>query len=471
MIDSQKSHFLGNFLYVFGSQVLVLVAGLVKALIIPVVLSLSDYGYWQIYVFYSVYVGLFTLGYNDGIYLRFGGFRFEDLPLRTFRTANIFYCFTLLLGAAALVIFATSNVDPQREIIFYAVALNVVVLGVTANIALTLQATNRLKSYAIISSADKIFFTLALVALLNPNFQSFFYLILIDLISKTSVMAILVYRYRQLFIGSIKNMSDGIKELIDNIGAGGQLLIANLSGMLVLGIGRIVVEFFDEVQTYAHYAFALSLANVVLISVSALSIVLYPTLRRLPQENFLGYFNKTSGAFLAFSCLMLSGYFPALLFIQEFAKNYTPVIDFLNVMFVVTVLQGKMQLVNNTYYKALRLERQMLVANLSSLLIATGLATAGYLLTQSIVAIAYATLATMVFRVYASEIFLRRHMGERFVLRKYAEVLLFSGFIVITLITTNLMAFILWIVVIGIFIAVKSRSIIEATHQVRGRIR
>ena len=90
------SDFGRHFLLVFGSQLVVLASGLIKALVVPVVLGVSDYGYWQIYVFYAVYVGVFTLGHNDGIYLKYGGYRFEELPFATLRASNM-----ILIGSYA----------------------------------------------------------------------------------------------------------------------------------------------------------------------------------------------------------------------------------------------------------------------------------------------------------------------------------------------------------------------------------
>jgi hypothetical protein len=162
---------------------------------------------------------------------------------------------------------------------------------------------------------------------------------------------------------------------------------------------------------------------------------------------------------------MLTGYFPALAFIDFFATSYKPVIVFLNVMLVVTALQGKMQLVNNTYYKALRLENQMLVANLSSALMVALLAAVGYSWTHSILIIAYATLGTMVFRVYASELFLRHQMGEPFSFRPLSEGLVLGFFLAITSALPRLIAFSGWLTFVAL-LATSHRDQIVA-HSVK----
>lgn len=448
MIKRQDPGFLKHFLFVFGSQLVVLASGLIKALLIPVLVGLSDYGYWQIYAFYTVYIGAFSLGYGDGLYLKYGGQELSNLPLQLVRTANAFYVVMLAISGALLAVFASEDSDPNRQYIFFAVAANVVVQGITANISLTLQATNQLKGYAFLNSADKIFFALALMAVFLERFQTFEYLILADICAKIIVMTILLHRYRCLFIGTISGFRLGAKEFANSVGSGIHLLLANLTGMLVLGSGRIIVEYLDTLDKYAHYAFAVSLANVVLMSVTALSIVLYPTLKRQQKDNFIVYFEKTVDAYVVFSLVMLSAYFPALVFIDVVAAQYKPVIEFLNAIFVITVLQGKMQLVNNTYYKAMRLERPMLVANVSSLLVATLLSAVGFVLTKSMLAIAYSALLTMLVRVYSSEIYLRRKMGQPFNGRFLAEILVLLLFLLVSESLSGALAAAVWLFIV-----------------------
>lgn len=457
MTGNPKSTFANNFIFVFGSQVIVLISGFIKALVIPVLLGLSDYGYWQIYVFYTVYIGVFTLGYGDGLYLNYGGYKLGQLPLNRIRAANALYFLMLVLGAVALMAFSTIITDPQRQIAYLAIAANVAVLGITSNISLTLQATNELKGYALVNLADKVFFTVALIALFRDDFQTFEYLIAADLGAKIIVMTFLFFRYRQLFIGPVARLADGVKEFVYNLSTGIQLLIANLSGMLVLGIGRIIVEYSGALVSYAYYAFAVSLANVALISINALSIVIYPTLRRQPKEEYIIYFNKTTRAYTVFILVMLTGYFPATIFVELVATQYISVIHFLNAIFVITALQGKMQLVNNTYYKALRLEWPMLVANVTSLLIATILSLAGFFLTESILAISYAALVTMVLRVYASELFLRRQMGEKPEPRLFTELAVLVGFMFITSAFTLAVAACVWLFLV-VAVAIRKRA-------------
>lgn len=456
-----------NFIYVFGSQIIVLISGLIKTLVIPALLDLHEFGYWQIYVFYTVYIGIFTLGYGDGLYLKYGGYEFCNLPLSKIRTSNIPYMALLTLGGIGLTFYAVFDTDPYRKIVFLAIGVNVVILGITSIISLILQATNFLKGYAVINSADKVFFSLALLALIYKDFRTLEYLIIIDLAAKLIVLVLLLQRYHHLYIGNLEPLRDGVREFVNSIRGGGALLLANLTGMLVLGVGRIVIEYFGNIDSYAYYAFAISLSNIVLISITALSAVIYPLLKRHHLNNYLNFFNKINKTYSLFILFMLCGYFPVVAFIQLITIQYVPTLHFLNIIFLITVLQGKMQLVNNTFYKALRLERVMLIANATSLLIATILSFVGFLFFNSILLVAYATFVTMLFRVYCSDYFLRKKIGGKFSIQPLIEIALLFFFIFVTLYLPPSLAALVWFLIVVSVLLYKRQELFETWFQIR----
>ena len=65
-------------IYSFGQAVL-LIFGFIQSLIIPKYLSTTDYGYWQLFLLYTTYIGILHLGFLDGILVRWAGKDFEVL--------------------------------------------------------------------------------------------------------------------------------------------------------------------------------------------------------------------------------------------------------------------------------------------------------------------------------------------------------------------------------------------------------
>ena len=62
-----------NALVAFSAQGISLVVSFVMSLLVPKVLGVASYGYWQLFIFYAGYSGFFHFGLNDGVYLVEGG--------------------------------------------------------------------------------------------------------------------------------------------------------------------------------------------------------------------------------------------------------------------------------------------------------------------------------------------------------------------------------------------------------------
>ncbi|MEH7250466.1 hypothetical protein V7114_27310, partial [Neobacillus niacini] len=62
--------FMKNFSYTLSSNLISMIISTIVILIVPKVLGVEDYGYWQLYLFYASFVGFLHFGWNDGIYLR-----------------------------------------------------------------------------------------------------------------------------------------------------------------------------------------------------------------------------------------------------------------------------------------------------------------------------------------------------------------------------------------------------------------
>lgn len=64
---------LNDLLTAFGAQGVSFACSVVMTLLVPKILGIEEFGYWQLFVFYTSYVSFFQLGLNDGIYLQHGG--------------------------------------------------------------------------------------------------------------------------------------------------------------------------------------------------------------------------------------------------------------------------------------------------------------------------------------------------------------------------------------------------------------
>ena len=70
---------LKNFIRVLSSNTIVLLSGMITGMMIPNILSVESYSSLKTYTLYLSYVGIFHLGYVDGLYLKYGGRSYHNI--------------------------------------------------------------------------------------------------------------------------------------------------------------------------------------------------------------------------------------------------------------------------------------------------------------------------------------------------------------------------------------------------------
>ena len=101
---------LANGINTFVSMVLVF--------IVPKALGVKEYSYWQLYTFYITYTGFFHFGWADGIYLKYGGKKYEELDKNYFNRQFWLLTFFEIFVAIVIGIFAYIGVaDSQKQIV------------------------------------------------------------------------------------------------------------------------------------------------------------------------------------------------------------------------------------------------------------------------------------------------------------------------------------------------------------------
>ena len=104
---NEKSQFIKNLFAAFLAQGISLLVSVFMSFIIPKILGVTQYSYWQLFIFYSGYVGFFHFGFNDGLYLRLGGKKFEELDYDNIGTQ--FKLFFFIQCFISLTVIAMAN--------------------------------------------------------------------------------------------------------------------------------------------------------------------------------------------------------------------------------------------------------------------------------------------------------------------------------------------------------------------------
>lgn len=85
-----------NLVYTLSSQGVSIILGILKVLILPFILGIEEFGYWQVYLLYVGYLGILSFGFNDGIMLKYGSLNNNQLPKPLLRSSIQIFFFSII---------------------------------------------------------------------------------------------------------------------------------------------------------------------------------------------------------------------------------------------------------------------------------------------------------------------------------------------------------------------------------------
>ena len=136
---------ISNILRVSISNIAKILSGVLIGFLLPLVLGVKDYGYYKTFTLYSSYVGLFSLGFVDGILLKYGGADYESLNKEVFRRhTRLFFASQLsmaLIGCFISLVF----IKGEGKIIFIGVSTYLFLANITGYYQVISQITFRFK--------------------------------------------------------------------------------------------------------------------------------------------------------------------------------------------------------------------------------------------------------------------------------------------------------------------------------------
>ena len=400
-----------SILMVTGGQLISLFISIVRSLCLPFFMSVLDYGYFQSYTFYITLFPIIALGYNDGIYLRYGKYNYNELPFNLLSGSNrIFLTASLFLSLLSIIIAKVLFKDENLFFAFVFSASYAVFLCLNGLMLQVFQITKQFKKYSTYTVLGRLLSTTLIIILLLLGHRNYIEIIIVDLTCFAIINIVILFNNKALFFSRSDRMGS-VKEYIENIKVGYSLLIAGLIGILFLGGGRLIVQFFGDVIQFSIYSFAISIATFISVAISSASLVVYPILARysLPelQETYMGINSKIRVMIIP----IIFSYFLLMVLIKRFYPQYIGALEFLDIIVITMYIQSFMYVLQNTYYKVLRIERELMIDNLISISIVFIIGLPLYYFTGKLATVALSTLLAQLVRYSLSYCRIRKSLG------------------------------------------------------------
>jgi O-antigen/teichoic acid export membrane protein len=462
---------INNLKYSVIFQGIYFLLSIVTVFILPKVMGVTYFGYWQVYLFYVSYINILCFGFNDGLYLRYGNYNYDQLPFEKLRSAM--RIFLIIISLISIFLFSLSFLekDINKIFAFCATSINLVILGINNTLLSVLQFTNRIKLYNFLIIANKALFVGSIVIIVLIKQVDFRIIIAADILTKLLLVGIGIYKLKELFFGKASVFFIGLKEYKDNLFTGIKLMVSYTISLLLMGIGRFIVERFLPIETYSVYSFAVTITTFILMFMAAFSISLYPLLKRVPEEKLPIYYVNLNKLICSLMFMLLIIYYPLCYLISSQFSSYVGLFEYFYLLTIITLIQSKMQFLINTYYKVLREEKAMLIVSLTSATIALAIIIPAFYYLRTVLSIVIGTTITLVLQCYASEIYLKKKMGIKTYWDIVLELLILTVFILGVLIMNQWLGFFIYIAFITGYLLLNRKVLIVYTKLIFQQLR
>lgn len=398
----------------FAANAIFLIFGVVNNFILPKYLSMDSYSMLKTYMFYMSYSAVFTGGYIEGMYLKYGGQTVTTSKKQHFGDNVITY--TVLQGGITAVIFLYGLIFRQQMMILFSLSLLITNIGNYLKNYCT--AVGEFKIYSIALSFEKIaLFVLNLFLLFICKAESYIpyaAIIIAILFFETLYIFYKIFQVdAEVFKGKLK-----LSEFVGSVKSGIVLMIGNFASTLFTGLDRWFVKFCMTNVDFAVYSFAVSIEQVVNAFIAPVSTTLYNYFCRGVKEEQIRQI-KRMVLLWAFAIMVIA--FPARFVIERYITQYVKAVD---LVFLLLAGQAITCMTNSIYvnlYKALKRQKEFLNQIIIMTICAGVLNAVGFALTKSMIIIAAATLLTKLIWLLWCE---KKFAAYRYSCRDYMAILI-----------------------------------------------
>lgn len=381
-----------NLCFAFLSQGVALLCSVLTTLLVPKIMGVEDYGYWQYFVFLVSYVSFFQLGVNDGVYLTHGGESRSEIDKGLVKTefglSLIMQVLFMSVLMALSVVFAR---DSDKFPLYIGAALYMVFSNATFFLGYVFQSMNETRLYSMSIVIDRLVFFVPLVACVLLRVTDCGIYISAYVVARCVALAYCIYHARDFLFSTTSSFDSALRALIHDMRLGLVMTVANVCGMLILGIARYTIEARWGIAVFGQLSLSLSLVNFILMFISQFSMVLFPTLRQSDPAELGRLYATLRNLSLILLPLSFVIYYPLSLFVSAWLPEYIESLEYLVFLMPIVLYESLGDMVCNTFFKVRCEPARVLAVNLVSLFIAAiGVCIAAYIVTNVYVVMAVA---------------------------------------------------------------------------------
>ena len=247
----------------------------------------------------------------------------------------------------------------------------------------------------------------------------------------------------------------GFKEAVSeswrNISFGILLLVANWASMFIVDGAKMVVQWNWGELPFGKVSLAFSLTNLFLAFISAAGVVLFPTIKRMDENELPKLYMRMRNAVTPVLFAVMLLYYPLCVVLEKWLPAYKMSLVYLGILLPLITYTSKVSLLTNNYLKAYRKEKEMLIINVAAVAVCMiGALGFAYIL-HSIHFILIWVVVVLMLRSVFSEVVIARILNMDFRKDFLIEAVMSAVFLILTSYAGKLMGFWVYAFALGLY--------------------
>jgi O-antigen/teichoic acid export membrane protein len=388
--------------------------GAAAVVVLPKLLSETQYGYYQLYLLYVSFTTFLSLGIPEGVYLALGGKKASNIGYATVKRQFRFLC---VFDSLAYVIIASIFVYFSDSSDFALVAIFVSFSGtincVRNYILFILQAKGQIRSYSLSVIIERVISLVPILIIISIGVQSIPLLLIFDSLGRLISFFYIYKSYKKfLVLGQIiLNNEDRPKSLFINAFSGVQLVLSNYASTIIMGMLKFGIQVSWDIVVFAQASLSISIATMFLRFTNAATIPVFPALKDLDEKTGVRFYRQVSFVLTSLFFVLALFIEPIVFLLGTWLPSYAESLRYVTLLFPLCVFESKISIITANYFKSYRLEKPLMLINVLSIFIAIVLTAVVVCAHLSTLVALLSLVAVLFLRFLLSEIYLLIHLG------------------------------------------------------------
>ena len=347
----------------------------------------------------------------------------------------------------------------MEEQVYFLLAIAIVLASPCSFFRYLLQAVGRIREYSGNLLLERIIYTFLVLFFLAAGLTDFVWLILADLIGKFVSLVSILATCKEITLAPISSWEKAMKEGWINISCGIKLLAANGASLFIVGIVRYAVQIHWDVVAFAKVSFALSISNLFMVFIRAISIVLLPQLKRMTIDRLPKIYSGIRSFLMIALFAMLIAYYPISSILSTWLPQYEESLRYMGLLFPICIFESKNSLLIETYMKTYRQEKTLLIINCLTVGMSLLLTGVTVFVFSNLTLAMLSVVILLWFRCVMSELAIEKLIEQKLKFCIIKETILVAIFIICSWLITGWLGTALYLIAYALYVSLEKKNI------------